>query len=133
MPHIRTHLVAWASLGLVACKSSPPKPPQPSEHALAGLAAQHVAVLPSYAVKLMPGLGALEAKPVEFERNLDTAIPAAFEDRGIKKAWLFPPELRASYRRNSSYAAIRTISPKNRFARRCSPSTSDSPSRSRRR
>ena len=105
MPHIRTHLAAWASLGLVACKSSPPKPPQPSEHALAGLAAQHVAVLPSYAVKLMPGLGALEAKPVEFERNLDTAIPAAFEDRGIKKAWLFPPELRASYRRNSSYAA----------------------------
>ena len=105
MPHIRTHLAAWASLGLVACKSSPPKAPQPSEHALAGLAAQHVAVLPSYAVKLMPGLGALDAKPVEFERSLDTAIPAAFEDRGIKKAWLFPPELRASYRRNSSYAA----------------------------
>jgi hypothetical protein len=72
---------------------------------LAGLAAQHVAVLPSYAVKIMPGLGPLEAKPVEFERALDTAIPAAFEDRGIKKAWLFPPELRTSYRRNSSYAA----------------------------
>lgn len=105
MPHIRTHLVAWASLGLLACKSSPPKPVQPAEHALAGLAAQHVAVLPAYSVRLMPGLGPLEAKPVEFERSLDTAIPAAFEDRGIKKAWLFPPELRASYRRNSSYAA----------------------------
>ena len=72
---------------------------------MAGLAAQHVAVLPSYAVKLMPGLGPLELKPVEFERMLDAGIPSAFEDRGIKKAWLFPPELRTSYRRNSSYAA----------------------------
>jgi hypothetical protein len=105
MPHIRSHLIAGASLWLVACKSTPPKPPEPSEHALAGLAAQHVAVLPTYAVRLMPGLGPLDAKPVEFEKSLDFGIPAAFEDRGIKKAWLFPPELRASYRRNSSYAA----------------------------
>ena len=104
MPHIRTHLVAWASLGLVACKSTPPKPPEPSEHALAGLAAQHVAVLPTYAVKLGTS-GPLDMKPVEFERTLDADIPAAFEDKGIKKGWLFPPELRASYRRNSSYAA----------------------------
>ena len=104
MPHIRTHLVAWASLGLVACKSTPPKPPEPSEHALAGLAAQHVAVLPTYAIKLGTS-GPLDMKPVEFERTLDADIPAAFEDKGIKKGWLFPPELRASYRRNSSYAA----------------------------
>jgi hypothetical protein len=105
MPHIRTYLVAWASLAVVACKSSPPKPPEPSEHALAGLAAQHLAVLPTYAVKLAGTSGPLEMKPVEFERTLDADIPSAFEDRGIKKAWLFPPDLRASYRRNSSYAA----------------------------
>jgi len=104
MSHIRMHLVAWASLGLVACKS-PPKPLEPSEHALAGLAAQHVAVLPAYAVKLMPGLGPLDLKPVEFERMLDADLPAAFDDRGIKKGWLFPPDLRSSFRRNSSYAA----------------------------
>ena len=105
MPHIRMHLIAWASLGLLACKSTPPKPPEPSEHALAGLAAQHVAVLPTYAVRLAGTSGPLDMKPVEFERTLDADIPAAFEDKGIKKAWLFPPDLRASYRRNSSYAA----------------------------
>lgn len=104
MPHIRTCLAALAFPGLVGCKSSPPKPPEPSEHALAGLAAQHVAVLPTYAIKLGSS-GPLDMKPVDFERTLDADIPAAFEDRGIKKAWLFPPELRASYRRNSSYAA----------------------------
>jgi hypothetical protein len=105
MPLIRMHLVALASLGVVACKSSPPKPPEPSEHALAGLAAQHLAVLPTYAVKLAGTSGPLDMKPVEFERTLDADIPSAFEDRGIKKTWLFPPDLRASYRRNSSYAA----------------------------
>src|SRR5689334_20467054 len=105
MPHIRTHLIAWAFFGLAACKSTPPKPPEPSEHALAGLAAQHVAVLPTYAVRLAGTSGPLDMKPVEFERTLDADIPAAFEDKGIKKAWLFPPDLRASYRRNSSYAA----------------------------
>lgn len=105
MPHIRTHLVAWALLGLVGCKSSAPKPPEPSEHALAGLAAQHVAVLPTYSVKLSGTSGPLDMKPVEFERTLDADIPAAFDDKGIKKGWLFPPDLRTSYRRNSSYAA----------------------------
>ena len=105
MPNIRTHLVAWAALGLLGCKSSAPKPPEPSEHALAGLAAQHVAVLPTYAVRLSGTSGPLDMKPVEFERTLDADIPAAFEEKGIKKAWLFPPDLRVSYRRNSSYAA----------------------------
>ena len=105
MPHIRTPLVAWALVALVGCKSSAPKPPEPSEHALAGLAAQHVAVLPAYAVRLAGTSGPLDMKPVEFQRTLDADIPAAFEEKGIKKGWLFPPELRASYRRNSSYAA----------------------------
>lgn len=104
MPHIGKPLVAWALLGLAGCRSSAPKPPEPSEHALAGLAAQHVAVLPTYAIKLGTS-GPLDMKPVDFERTLDADIPAAFEERGIKKAWLFPPELRTSYRRNSSYAA----------------------------
>jgi len=62
-------------------------------------------VLPTYAVRLAGTSGPLDMKPVEFERTLDADIPAAFEDKGIKKAWLFPPDLRASYRRNSSYAA----------------------------
>jgi hypothetical protein len=105
MPFTRTQLLFWAAFGLAACSSTPPKAPAPSEHALAGLAAQHVAVLPTYSIRLMPGLGSLDGKPVEFERRLDVDIPAAFEDRGIKKTWLFPPELRTSYRRNSSYAA----------------------------
>lgn len=105
MSRIRTHLVAWAALGLVACKSSPPKPPEPTEHALAGLAAQHVAVLPTYGVRVAPGLGWSVSRTTELRRTLDADIEAAFDERGIKQAWYFPPALQAAYRRNASYAA----------------------------
>ena len=42
---------------LGACKTSAPSPPQPSEHALSGLAAQHIVILPTYIVRVVPGLG----------------------------------------------------------------------------
>ncbi len=81
--------------------------PEPGEHALSGLAAQHVAILPTYMVRIGPGLewsssiGRLE----DVKRSLDADIEAAFADRGVKSNWVFPPALEQSYRRNSSYAS----------------------------
>ena len=51
-----------AALSVAACgRSASSKPataaePEPLEHALSGLSAQHIAVLPTYAVRVMPGL-----------------------------------------------------------------------------
>ena len=98
-------------LAVSACggggKAQPAAVPQTPEHALAGLAAQHVAVLPTYAVVVAPGLdwGSAIGRPGELQRTLDTDIIAAFEERGLPKTWVFPPALQRSYRRNSTYAA----------------------------
>lgn len=84
-----------------------PRAPETTEHALSGLAAQHVALLPTYMVRIGPGLewsssiGRLE----DVKRTLDADIEAAFADRGVKSNWIFPPALEQSYRRNSSYAS----------------------------
>lgn len=78
--------------------------PEPGEHALSGLAAQRIAVLPTYMVRIGPGLewsssiGRLE----DVKRALDADIEAAFADRGLKTRWVFPEALEQSYRRNSS-------------------------------
>lgn len=116
MPRARIRRQIVLVLGLAAaasCASAKPKPasppalPEPPEHALSGLARIHVAVLPTYAVRVMPGLswaasiGSAEA----VRQTLDADIAAAFDDRGLRKNWVFPPELEASYRRNASYAA----------------------------
>lgn len=100
-------LFAAACLLASACGGKPKTTPEPSAHALSGLAAQHVAVLPTYMVRLVPGLAWSSAmgRPADVKTTLDADIVAAFEERGIRKAWLFPAELTASYKRNASYAA----------------------------
>lgn len=88
--------------------SSQPAPaPQVAEHALAGLAAQHIIVLPTYAARVMPDLAwtAAVARPGQLQRTLDADILAALEERGLQKTWILPPQLVQSYRRNSTYAA----------------------------
>jgi hypothetical protein len=99
--------VATIALALVsACKGGPPaSPPAPEEHSLAGLAAQHLAVLPTYAVRVMPGLPWSIGRPDEVKRAVDAEILAAFDERGLRKQWIFPDDLAASFRRNSTYAA----------------------------
>lgn len=87
--------------------SSQPAPaPQVAEHALAGLAAQHIIVLPTYAARVMPDLAwtAAVARPGQLQRTLDADILAALDERG-QKTWILPPQLVQSYRRNSTYAA----------------------------
>jgi hypothetical protein len=106
--------ICAVALSLAACHGSSSTPasgatarePEPLEHALSGLAAQHVAVLPTYAVRVMPGLpwGASVGRPTDIARTLDADIVAAFQDRSIGKTWIFPQALEQAYRRNSTYA-----------------------------
>jgi hypothetical protein len=95
-------------LAAVACKSAAPpaSAPDPLEHSLSGLAAQHVAVLPVYSVRVGPGLDWAKTigRPTDIERTLDADILAALDERGLRKTWIFPEQLQQSYRRNPTYA-----------------------------
>jgi len=88
---------------LSACKTSTPSPAQPSEHSLSGLAAQHVVLLPTYIVRVVPGLGWTLPRLTDVARTQDTDIGAAFADRAIR-TWIMPSRLDSSYRRNPTYA-----------------------------
>ncbi|MEP6492374.1 MAG: hypothetical protein ABJF01_06840 [bacterium] len=85
----------------------PAPPPQPAEHSLSGLAAQHIAVLPTYSVRIMPGLdwGSSVGRLTDAQRTLDADILSAFDERAMRKNWIFPSDLQAAYKRNSTYAA----------------------------
>ena len=93
------------ALGLTSC-GGPPKPaPEPAEHSLANLAAQHIVILPTYAVRIVPGLGwGSVGRPADLQKTMDADILSAFEERDIRKAWIFPADLDASYRRNPTYS-----------------------------
>lgn len=90
---------------LVGCSQPAPQgaAPQPVEHALSGLAAQHVAVLPTYIARVEPTLNWSIGRPTELARTLDADIVAAFDDRGLRRAWTFPDELVRSYKSNPTY------------------------------
>ena len=81
--------------------------PELAEHSLAGLAAQHIVLLPTYSIRIMPGLAwsAAIGRPVDVQRTLDADLLAAFDERGLRKTWIFPEDLERSFKRNSSYAA----------------------------
>ncbi|HEY4215628.1 MAG TPA: hypothetical protein VGM67_00735 [Gemmatimonadaceae bacterium] len=105
-------ILAGLACTIAACGRSAPgnKAPapatQPLAHALSGLAAQHVVVLPAYGVHVMPGLDWTSAigRPLDVARTLDADILAALDERGLRKTWIFPDQLVQSYRRNSAYA-----------------------------
>jgi hypothetical protein len=110
--HPRIVLVLAIAAGAAACHGATPQAaerPQPEmeEHSLSGLASQHIVLLPTYAVRIMPGLSwaAAIGRPADVKQILDADLLAAFEERGIRKTWIFPEDLQQSYRRNVSYAA----------------------------
>jgi hypothetical protein len=93
---------------VAACGGGKPASvPEPAEHSLAGLAAQHIAVLPTYTVRVMPGLdwGTAIGRPADVKKTLDADILAALDDRGLRRTWTFPEDLQQSFRRNPTYAA----------------------------
>src|SRR5262245_47642012 len=110
MPHPAIRILAGAFLCVAsACggSSAPQTPPEPAELSLAGLARQHIAVLPAYSVRVMPGLnwsGAI-GRSADVQTTLDADILAALDERGLRKTWVFPDQLTASYKRNPSIAA----------------------------
>jgi hypothetical protein len=104
MPRIWVPLLA-ATVWTAACqRPSTQAVPEPPEHALANLAAQHVVVLPTYAALVAPGLAWKTPSVAELRRAMDADIVSAFEERGLRKSWIFPDQLQAAYRRNSTYA-----------------------------
>jgi len=105
-PMLRASVATIALALASACQGGPPaSSPAPAEHSLAGLAAQHLAVLPTYAVRLMPGLAWSIGRPDDVKHEVDAEIASAFDERGLRKQWVFPEDLAASFRRNSTYAA----------------------------
>jgi hypothetical protein len=95
-------VISWL---LIGCSAKPPQgsAPQPAEHALSGLAAQHVAVLPTYMARVDPNLGWAIGRPTELQRTLDADILAAFVDRGLRHFWVFPEDLVKSFKTNPTY------------------------------
>lgn len=102
-------LVASLLAACVGCGGSakPQTQPELAEHSLSGLAGQHIVLLPTYSIRVMPGLSWSSSigRPVDVQRTLDADLLAAFDERGLRKAWIFPEDLQASFKRNVSYAA----------------------------
>src|SRR5450432_4028989 len=102
-------LACCVFFGAEACHHAAPeeRPVTPAEHSLAGLASQHIVLLPAYSIRVLPGLAWTSAvgRPLDVERTLDADIFAALDERGLRKTWIFPEDLAQSYRRNASYAA----------------------------
>lgn len=71
---------------------------------MANLAAQHVVVLPTYTAHAAPGLTWKIPSTNALRRTMDADILSAFDERGVRKAWIFPDQLQAAYRRNVTYA-----------------------------
>lgn len=97
---------------LAACRSasqsqSQSAPRELPEHSLSSLASQHIVLLPTYSVRVMPGLawsGSI-GRPVDVQRTMDADLLAALDEKGLRKLWIFPDDLQQAYRRNASYAA----------------------------
>jgi hypothetical protein len=102
----RLALFSVLTATFVAC-GGPPKPaPEPAEHSLANLAAQHIVLLPTYAVRVVPGLDwSGIGRPADLRQLLDADLAAAFDERGLRKTWILPAELERAYRQNPTYAS----------------------------
>ncbi|MFL5561135.1 MAG: hypothetical protein ACJ79K_06650 [Gemmatimonadaceae bacterium] len=84
--------------------TSPPAAQGPVATPLAGLAGQHIVVLPvhyiradtiGFASRITDQRGTMAA--------LDSAIERAFGERGLSTSWTYPPALERSARRNAGY------------------------------
>ena len=105
--HRRSALTASLLVSSLACGggAKPQTQPELPDHSLSGLAAQHIVLLPTYSIRVMPGLSWSIGRPLDVQRTLDADLLAAFDERGLRKTWIFPEDLQASFKRNASYAA----------------------------
>jgi len=108
--HRRLALLASLLLSGLACggAAKPKTQPELAEHSLSGLSAQRIVLLPTYSIRVMPGLSwsaSSIGSPINVQRTLDADLLAALDERGLRKRWIFPDDLQASFKRNPSYAA----------------------------
>jgi len=108
-------IVALAGIAVVAgacAKPAPapakqPAPQQPAGRAgspLAGLAGQHVVVLPVHYLRADTlGWSSSIERPRETLVALDSAIERSLDERGFRTDWTFPPALARSAKRNAGY------------------------------
>ena len=89
---------------LGACKTSSPTPAQPPEHALSGLAAQHVVLLPTYVVRVAPGLGWTVPRLTEVARTLRMPTSRGVPGSRDQRRGSCPVALDSAFRRNPTYA-----------------------------
>jgi hypothetical protein len=91
---------------IASCGGGKPQTaPEPSESSLANLAAQHIALLPAYAVRVVPGLGwSSIGRIADVQKTLDADIAAALDEHSIHKTWIYPSDLEQSFKRNPTYA-----------------------------
>ncbi|HEY9229114.1 MAG TPA: hypothetical protein VIP11_20860, partial [Gemmatimonadaceae bacterium] len=98
-------LTVIIALFALACSGAPKTVPEPAELSLSGLAAQQIVVLPAYNARIVAGLdwGASVGRLSDVKKTLDADIVSALEERGVRKTWIFPDQLMASFRRNPTY------------------------------
>jgi hypothetical protein len=105
---------------MVGCAHKAPPPPAPSAAAdtvppaaqlpaampLAGLAGQHIVVLPVHYIRAdTMGFATQITNPRATLAALDSAIERALGERGLSTSWTYPPALARSARRNAGYVA----------------------------
>jgi|SRR5438093_5710785 len=95
-----------AACGGGSSASPPESAPAPDTRPLSSLAAERVLVTPTFAVRVAPDLGwsSTAARSRELLQAMDADIASALEARGLRRTWVLPPELMASYKRNPTYA-----------------------------
>jgi hypothetical protein len=96
---------------LAACQGPPksedvPAPPEPLMRPLAQLAAQRVIVAPAYTLATPDPLGwtALLPKSREYLRQLDDTLQSVLSERGLRKQWIYPPDLVRAMKGSPTYA-----------------------------
>ena len=103
-------LVLLAATPVTSCKqpqTAANTAPSADGHPLAFLAAQRVVVTPTHALNVASELGwsSEMGRSRDVLRNLDSDIAAALEERGLRRGWVLPDQLAASYTRNRSYGS----------------------------
>ena len=102
-----TYLALLASCTLACGGAKPAEEPAPLQsRPLAGMAGQHVVVLPTHYLRPDSiGWASRVTRPRETLAAVDSAIERMLTTRGFSAAWAFPPALSRSARRNAGYVA----------------------------
>jgi hypothetical protein len=102
-----TSIIAALAIACGGSASSRPSTnPVPDVRPLAALAATGAIITPTYALKVAPELDwtARLGPTRDVLRGMDEDIAVVLEARGLKRGWVLPADLAASYRRNPTYA-----------------------------